>query len=258
MLKRSQGLYTQTLGHGDDLVLLHGWGMHSAVWEDFATRLAQQFRVTLVDLPGHGRSAGQGPFSLARVAEILLDALPHRAHWLGWSMGALIALHIAHRHPDRVQRLVLVAGGPRFLSDTDWPGMEPELLQRFADDFTRDYAASLKRFVLLQNLGQDHAQARYKELTTRLLACPPPEPSALEGGLGILKNTDLRDVLAELKQPVLQILGARDRLASRGMGQAMLKLGGRCQVHVLETAGHMPFLTHQEETLVLIRDFLWS
>lgn len=256
MLKRGQGLYTQTLGQGADLVLIHGWGMHSAVWEDFATRLARHFRVTLVDLPGHGRSGYQAPFSLEKLSDVLLDALPHPAHWLGWSMGALIALHLAYCHPTRVQRLVLIAGGPRFLADEDWPGMEPALLQRFADDFASDYAASLKRFLLLQNLGQDQANVFHKQLAERLLGYPSPEPAALQGGLALLKHTDLRHCLAELQQPVLQILGARDRLASRHLGEAMQRLSSRCAVHVLETAGHMPFLTHPDEVLALIRDFL--
>ena len=49
-------LYTETLGAGPDLVLLHGWGLHAGVWESTAAELAKSWRVTLVDLPGHGRS----------------------------------------------------------------------------------------------------------------------------------------------------------------------------------------------------------
>ncbi len=256
MLKPESGLYTRTLGQGTDLVLVHGWGMHGAVWGDFAERLASQFRVTLVDLPGHGRSPALTPFSLQPVTRAVLEAVPRRAHWLGWSLGALIALNVAHCHPDRVNRLILLAGSPRFLADTDWPGLEPGLLERFADDFASDYAASLRRFLLLQNMGQDQARVFHKQLAARLLDCPRPDPGALAGGLGLLKETDLRAVLAGLSQPVLQILGGRDRLTPRELGPAMRRLGGRCEVHLLDSAGHLPFLTHQDETLSLIRRFL--
>ncbi|MGI9213822.1 MAG: pimeloyl-ACP methyl ester esterase BioH [Methylococcaceae bacterium] len=258
MLKPAEGLYTQTLGQGVDLVLVHGWGMHSAVWEDFAHQLARHFRVTLIDLPGHGHSPGISSYCLSSVTRAVLEAAPRHAHWLGWSMGSLIVLNIAHQHPERVRRLILVAGSPRFTSDTDWPGVQSDLLERFAQDFSHDYPATLRRFLLMQNLGQDQARVFHKELAERLLACPPPDPAALEGGLGILKSTDLRAVLAGLKHPVLQILGAKDRLTPRALGKAMPRLGGSCVVNVLESAGHLPFLTHPETTLGLICDFLDS
>lgn len=258
MLKPAEGLYTQTLGQGVDLVLVHGWGMHSAVWEGFAHRLARHFRVTLIDLPGHGHSPGLDAYCLSSVTQAVLEAAPRRAHWLGWSMGSLIALNIAHQHPERVNRLILMAGSPRFTSDTDWPGVEPHLLERFALDFSHDYPATLRRFLLIQNMGQDQARVFHKELAERLLACPQPDPAALEGGLGLLKDTDLRTVLAGLKHPVLHILGSRDRLTPHALSEAMPRLGGSCVVHVLESAGHLPFLTHPETTQELICDFLGS
>ena len=49
-------LQVDVQGHGPDLVMLHGWGMHSAVWSDWADALASEFRVHCVDLPGHGNS----------------------------------------------------------------------------------------------------------------------------------------------------------------------------------------------------------
>jgi len=50
-------LHVETFGSGPDLVLLHGWGMHGGVWGDFALRLAERYRVHVIDLPGHGFSA---------------------------------------------------------------------------------------------------------------------------------------------------------------------------------------------------------
>ncbi|NNG13616.1 MAG: alpha/beta fold hydrolase, partial [Gammaproteobacteria bacterium] len=49
-------LYSETIGHGPDLVLLHGWGAHSGVWAGMREALAENFSVTCIDLPGHGRS----------------------------------------------------------------------------------------------------------------------------------------------------------------------------------------------------------
>ncbi len=49
-------LYTDTAGIGPDVVLVHGWGMHSGVWEDVAGDLLNDYRVTVLDLSGHGFS----------------------------------------------------------------------------------------------------------------------------------------------------------------------------------------------------------
>jgi len=50
------GLYVRTLGQGTDLVLVHGWGMHSGIWEDVIEALVDDYRVTYLDLPGYGYS----------------------------------------------------------------------------------------------------------------------------------------------------------------------------------------------------------
>ena len=49
-------LYWQVSGQGDDIILVHGWGMNGAVWDKVASLLALHFRVHVVDLPGYGNS----------------------------------------------------------------------------------------------------------------------------------------------------------------------------------------------------------
>ncbi|MDX2457915.1 MAG: alpha/beta fold hydrolase, partial [Gammaproteobacteria bacterium] len=75
-------LYTETAGKGPDLVLIHGWGLHSGIWDGFALLLETSFRVTRVDLPGHGRSDWQGEAALDAMVDALLDAVPNPAAWL--------------------------------------------------------------------------------------------------------------------------------------------------------------------------------
>jgi pimeloyl-[acyl-carrier protein] methyl ester esterase len=253
---RTGGLYTRTLGYGPEVVLIHGWGMHSGVWEDFAERLASRLRVTLVDLPGHGRSALAGDFSLQGVADALLDAAPPRAHWLGWSLGALFVLSIASRCPERVASLMLMAGSARFVAEPGWPGVDAIALDRFADDLESDYSAAIRRFLALQTLGMENARAVSKQLDARLMEWRTPERAALRGGLALLKHIDLRDAVPHLACPSMFIFGARDRLAPKALGPAMQALSRRGEMHILDSAGHLPFLTHLEETVSLVTDFV--
>jgi len=105
-------------GAGFPLILLHGNGEDSSYFEHQIPCLSRHFRVIAVDTRGHGRSPrGEGEFSIARFAEDLLSFMDaysiDRAHILGFSDGANIALAFAIRHPDRVNKLVLNGGNLR-------------------------------------------------------------------------------------------------------------------------------------------------
>ena len=115
-------LWSHTAGEGPALVAVHGWAMHSAVWSDFMDRLRERYRVTCIDLPGHGRSANVPvPDSLDGWAAACAEVAPPRAIWVGWSLGAQVALRFATRCPGRVERLVLFGATPRFEQAADWP-----------------------------------------------------------------------------------------------------------------------------------------
>lgn len=109
------------LGQGTPLVLVHGWGPGSTwrVWEANMEALATHHRVIAVDLPGYGESPAPGApahsdpdtFSAqyARYIGALVDSLALApVALIGLSAGGGIALHVASRRPDSVDRLVLV------------------------------------------------------------------------------------------------------------------------------------------------------
>src|SRR3990167_1523074 len=63
-------LFAETMGDGPELVLLHGWGLHSGIFEPIRAELTRQFRVTFIDLPGFGQSAAPTePYSLAMLRD---------------------------------------------------------------------------------------------------------------------------------------------------------------------------------------------
>ena len=104
----------ETTGRGPDLVLLHGVGLDSTMWERCLPGLAEHARVTTVDLRGHGRSSSAHPgIALADLAAdvlTVLDAITAvRAHVVGFSLGALVAQQLALTEPGRVRSLGLVS-----------------------------------------------------------------------------------------------------------------------------------------------------
>jgi pimeloyl-[acyl-carrier protein] methyl ester esterase len=257
-------LHVDISGAGEPLVMLHGWGMHGGIWQEAAAALAQDFEVHNVDLPGHGLSAIQGtsgsdspPFTLDGVVDALRSRFDRPVSVMGWSLGGLIAQHWARREPAQVGRLLLLASTPCFARRNEWTsGMSPELLEQFGADLERHFAETLRRFLGLQLRGSEGEREMLAVLRERLFSRGEPEMAALRGGLAILRDADLRSALCEVMQPVLVIAGERDRLtpvqASRYMAQTMPN------ARLVEIAGaaHAPFLSHRDEVVAVIREFM--
>lgn len=248
-------LYTETHGNGEPLVMLHGWGMHTGIWRDFSRRLGRYYQVICVDLPGHGRSPGSD-FSLESCTESLLDVLPQQpCCWLGWSLGALLALAVAEKAPQRVEALILLSGNPRFTRTKDWPGLPQATLRQFADNLEKDRQWTLIRFLFQQVQGLPDAAEKLQGMKNRLGESGIPDQQALFAGLRILRESDLRQTLQSLSCPALAILGGQDTLVPAAAGNAMRQLQPELVLKIIDDAGHVPFLSHEREVLQQIRQF---
>jgi pimeloyl-[acyl-carrier protein] methyl ester esterase len=250
-------LHTETAGDGPDLFLVHGWGMNAAVWKPFADRLVDRYRVTAVDLPGHGLSDGSAEPTLRAWAAACLSAAPPHAVWVGWSLGAQVALRAALEAPERVHRLVLVAGTPRFTRGADWPDATPEKLGRqFAAALLDDPTGTLERFLALQVRGSTEATETLRILRAALSDRPPPRPDALEDGLRLLLTDDLRGDLNALKPHSLWLFGERDTLVPAEAAEAIARLAPHAEVLILHGVAHAPFLSAPDRVARLIDTFL--
>jgi pimeloyl-[acyl-carrier protein] methyl ester esterase len=249
-------IYLETFGNGKPVVLVHGWAMHTGIWREFARQLSQNYRVTCIDLPGHGHSEKIEPFTLEGVSDELVNALPERSCWLGWSLGATVVLDIAHRHPEQVSSLVLLSGSPLFTETGEWSGMDVHLLDEFAEHLHKNCQATLLRFLSLQVKGLPDQKELLKALKTSVFECDSPDAKTLQGGLDVLKQADMRAVVSGLNIPVSVILGGQDTLVPVAIGQKMQQLLPSLELNVIDRAGHVPFLSHSLETAVIISRFM--
>jgi pimeloyl-ACP methyl ester carboxylesterase len=101
-------------GKGEPLLLVHGFGACAANWGPFADALAQDYRLIITDLRGHGWSTDPASsFSTLRSSDdisALLNSLGlRRVRAIGLSMGGMVLLHLASREPDRISSMVLVS-----------------------------------------------------------------------------------------------------------------------------------------------------
>lgn len=250
-------LHVETSGCGPALVLLHGWGMHSGIWAPLLPELARRYRVSCIDLPGHGHSpAPVGAVGLEEMAAAVAAGAPPGAAWLGWSLGGQLALAAALAGHD-ISRLVLVASTPRFVTAADWPcGMAAATLAGFAASLEQDHRKTLRDFLALQLRGDRRAATLLNMLRGILEERGPPAPAALRAGLAILAGTDLRARLASLRQPALVVTGERDRLVPAEAGRRLCAALPRGSLLALPGAAHAPFLTHADDFLAAVAGFV--
>jgi len=251
-------LHVERLGAGADLVLLHGWGLHGGAWHSLAPRLATSFRVHLVDLPGHGHSRDTPFGTLDAVADSVAACTPVGATVCGWSLGGIVALRLATRHPSRVAAIALVSSTPCFVRRDDWPhGMAPDTLEAFAEGLRVEPARTIRSFVNLNALGGPHARDRMRQLAALLAERGTPPSPALAAGLALLHDTDLRDEVASIDRPAVVIHGGRDVLTPVGAGLWLAARLPFARFVGIAEAAHLPFVSHPgavAEALETLRD----
>lgn len=249
--------YTGAGGSDAPLLLIHGWAMHGGMWRGVAEKLAQHFHVLAVDLPGHGRSAAMGRPELDALVDMLSAQFGEPLNVCGWSLGGQVALRWAMRHPQQVQRLMLVASTPCFVRREDWNhAMSLDLLLEFGAALQLHYILTLKRFLALQLRGGDQERELLAALRDTLFSRGEPDLNALQGGLAILRNCDLRSALPSITQPTLILAGSRDALAPMHASQYMAQQMPAAELVRIEGAAHAPFLSHADEFINHLVKFL--
>ncbi|HYD33337.1 MAG TPA: pimeloyl-ACP methyl ester esterase BioH [Methylophilaceae bacterium] len=243
-----------------NLVLVHGWGMHGGVWQPVAKKLSGYFNLHIVDLPGMGFSKPVEPSDLDTIADKVLEVLPPNADVCGWSFGSHVVMRAALKQPDSIRRVVLVAGTPKFVNSEalePWHiGIEAEVYQRFATSVSQDYQETLIRFFSLQCMGADGARNTIKQLRKSFSERPVPTMGSLQKALRILLENDMRTAVTNIKKPVLLIHGDRDRLVPVQAGHWMAQHMPFARLRVIAGAGHAPFLSHQDQFVEALVQYL--
>ncbi|WP_306604532.1 alpha/beta fold hydrolase [Azonexus sp.] len=208
---------------------------------------------TFFDLPGYRDMPLIDNFAAA-TADVA-SRLPENATLCGWSIGAQLALAVAAHAPEKVGKLVLVAGTASFVQRDGWPdAMAPATLADFTAAVAADAAAMLPRFVG----GFNRGDARAKEVTRELLALADPLPpeAVLASGLRWLRELDLRNTAPQVQAPTLLIHGGADPLMPLGAAQALAALIPNARLEIFADCAHAPFLSRPADFLACVRQFL--
>lgn len=247
-------LFSVTRGTGPSLVLLHGWGVNSGVWEPLCETLEDHFRVTLLDIPGFGRNAEQLPaiYNLPELVAMIEPCIPKQATLLGWSLGGLLAQQFAIDFPDHIKQLILVASSPKFTEQDNWRGIKTGILEQFEKQLELDFSKTLKRFLAIQALGSESARDDIKQIQHYVQNYPLPSEYALRQGLRLLSETDLTGQLKQIGVPTHRLYGRLDSLVPQQAIEQIEAIHTSTSVHVFPHASHAPFISHPKEFLQVI------
>lgn len=202
-------LYYEKEGQGEPLLLLHGLGSDGRSWEYQLEPFAEQFRVIVPDVRGHGRSAKPpGPYSVSQFANdifTLLDQLQiDQFHLVGLSMGGMIGFQMAVDQPERLKSLTIVNSGP-------------ELVPRGLKEKWQIWQRRLiTRFVSMQKIGEiiggrlfpEPHQAQYKEQFIQQMGAN--DPQAYKTATNALLGWSVSEKLDRIQCPILVISADMD------------------------------------------------
>ena len=242
------------------VVMIHGTASHLQSWDDWASGLADRFRVVRLDLPGHGLSEPDptGDYSDERSVALLVELMDQlgleKANIVGSSLGGRIAWKFAAAHPERTAKLVLVSPdgfaspGFEYGKAPEVPAslslmkhflpmrlLRPQLSAAYADG-SKMSGATLHRYHDLMR-GPGNREALLERMRQTVLA--PPEP-----------------YLKMITAPTLLVWGEKDRMIPVSNAQDYLRVMPDAELVSFPGLGHVPQEEAPETSLQPVRAFL--
>jgi len=259
-------------GQGPSLVLIHGWGLNSGIWQPSIEKLSSSFEVITVDLPGFGINVEHclANYSLFNVAEQIANAIEEPAIYLGWSLGGLVATQIALTAPSKVLALITVASSPCFIEKEYlpkeaeakmaqfdlWPGIKAPLLTSFHRQLANNVQKTLDGFLKIQAMGSPHIREDIKQIRNLVMQYPIPSKKTLDDSLALLETVDLRKQIPKISQPFLRLYGRLDSLVPKNVPDLVTDLASGSEQYIFHQASHAPFISHADDFIEILTQWL--
>ncbi|MEP9350690.1 alpha/beta fold hydrolase [Xanthobacter sp. KR7-225] len=250
---RAGGLTAHVTGSGPSIVFLHSLLADRGSLEPMVPRLAGDFRLVLLDLPGFGGSpaeTGGLDGQADRIAEGLRAHCPGEAPLLfGNGYGAFLALATALRHPPAAGALFLAGCGAAF-SEEGRAAFRFMAAKSAANGLEAVADTAMRRL-----FTPKMAALVPDQLAERRASFVATAPAVFVDACGILATLDLKDAARALAVPLFACAGALDEATPPVMAQELAALVPRGTFHLIADCAHVPTLQAPEEVERLMRGF---
>lgn len=247
-------------GSGEAMVLVHGWAGNAWNWMSVFGPLSERQRVIALDLPGHGKSGCPEGFNYTMpeladfVAKVMDELKIGKATVVGSSMGGSIAAWTAIRHPERVERLILV--------DAAGTSIQNSLMKMAGHLMTPSTVIPMIHLVFPVNEKRQAAvpvsERKRVALAEELYASDRKKCAALALArtMKSLGKDIVDDRLASVTAPTLVIWGSDDGLLPRSAGEFYCDHVPGAKMVIIEGGNHTPMQWKPEAFLRAVNEFM--
>jgi 3-oxoadipate enol-lactonase len=248
-------LYYEVKGRGPTAVLIHGGFGDHRMWNAQWEALSREFRVVRYDHRGFGRSSRpEKAYSSAADLLALVDRVGARtAALVGNSMGGTLAIDFTLLHPERVDRLVVVASGADGFPIP--PEATDEMRAVFETAKKEGTQAAAERWLKHPMVKVTSRAAATRDLLRQMIV-DNREVFLMEHWPEELLDWKAADRLSQIKAPTLVVLGAEDIDLVLTIGKATAKGITGSRLEVIEGADHLPQMDAPAKVNALLREFL--
>lgn len=224
-------------GEGPTVILIHGLGDNTDIWQATLEALATKYRVIAYDQLGFGKS--DKPFISYRIGTMVdfLDGFMKALHiehasLVGNSMGGWVAVDFALRYPEKVDRLALISAA----GYASWPSPDVANALRLATraDFRKlnmlafSDGEAFSSDAVIDEMFAQHIAANDNHAIQQLLDSAARREDVVD------------DTVKKIAQPALIVWGRADRLVPLSYGARFHKDIRNSELHIIENCGHMP------------------
>ena len=232
-------------------ILLHGFTQTSRSWDQYVELLGAQQLITRVDAPGHAGSS-ESSLDLPQTARLLAEQCGS-GDYVGYSMGARLALHVACNHPSAVRRLVIVSGTPGLRNQEEREARQKSdeiLAQQVIDEGVEAFITKWLANPMFAGLPKTKTDVFDRLRNTSIGLAT----SLRKSGTG--QQEPLWERLPELDMPVLLVVGENDDKFVRIGHDMKQMIGSNAELVVIKKAGHSAHLEQGQEFQRIVEDFL--
>lgn len=257
LIEKDLSLYYRIAGQGKPVILLHGFGEDSTIWDGMIGELSKDYKLIVPDLTGSGRSSGKmEELSMSSMGEqinlILEKENIDSCFMIGHSMGGYITLAFAEKYPQKLIGFGLFHSTA--FSDND----EKKSIRNKNIEFIKKYGSAKFLGQAIPNLFSEYSQTNHPELIDDLLERYKNfSPTSLVAYTEAMRDRpDRSEVLRKFNKPVLLIIGEFDTAIPIEQSMKLCEIVDFAYIYIGARSGHMGMLEEPEFCLKAVRDFL--
>jgi len=244
------------------MLFVHGFGCDQNMWRFVTPAFADDYKIVLFDYVGSGKSDlrqyDQNRYAtLDGYVQDVLDVVHaldlHDVIFVGHSVSSMVGVLAANREPDRFSRLIMVGPSPRYINDPPYVGgFERRDIEGLLETMDKNYIgwANFLAPAIMKNADRPELS---QELEQSFCSTDPIIARRFAEATFFADN---RADLAAVRVPSLIMQCSDDMIAPMEVGRYLQRELRGSTLRIMNATGHCPHMSHPEETIAVMREYL--